>query len=117
MNFTSFGATASQSSSLLAPSSGKLPCKHWAKYSCNFGAACNFAHEGPGGHEQRSIFGIAPVLDITAGVAADGAPICKHFLAGKCNYENCKFSHAASAPGAGVSPYGVYKGPGSLICK
>jgi hypothetical protein len=45
-------------------------------------------------------------------------PICKHYLAGKCNYgAACKFSHASKAAGAGVSPLGVYSGPGSLICK
>ena len=35
--------------------------------------------------------------------------------AGRCNFgDSCKFSHATTAAGAGVSPYGVYKGPGML---
>jgi len=58
---------------------------------------------------------VAPASNSSGGGSGS---VCKHFLIGRCNYgATCKFSHATSAPGAGVSPLGIYSGPGSLICK
>eukprot|EP00930_Biecheleria_cincta_P066455 TRINITY_DN5257_c2_g2_i1.p1 TRINITY_DN5257_c2_g2~~TRINITY_DN5257_c2_g2_i1.p1 ORF type:complete len:408 (-),score=72.87 TRINITY_DN5257_c2_g2_i1:42-1265(-) len=28
---------------------GQRPCTHWANFKCNYGDACSFSHEGPGG--------------------------------------------------------------------
>merc|ERR1719272_277802 len=35
---------------------------------------------------------------------AASTSVCKHFLAGKCNVADCRFSHATNVEGAGVSP-------------
>lgn len=107
---------------------------HWQNFKCNFGDACSFSHDCPGGPSERGIYPGLKLNPLMSQLVGDrgpheqhgegdfyqtpaaapqynpAAPICKHFLAGRCNFESCRFSHETDQPGAGISPLGPYHG-------
>jgi len=77
---------------------GTRPCTHWAQMRCNYGDACGFSHDGPGGASERGIY--PPLREKLLGeAAASQAEPCRFFAAsGKCkNGDSCRFSHGGAA--------------------
>lgn len=97
-------------------------CTHWARFSCEYGDACNFSHEGPGGPRRREPSppvivpaparpvvvaaryrpdpnpGIPPARYSSQIAPAQEARICTHWQKNRCNYGDlCRFIHKADS--------------------
>eukprot|EP00929_Paragymnodinium_shiwhaense_P038934 TRINITY_DN20497_c0_g1_i1.p1 TRINITY_DN20497_c0_g1~~TRINITY_DN20497_c0_g1_i1.p1 ORF type:complete len:643 (-),score=109.31 TRINITY_DN20497_c0_g1_i1:93-2021(-) len=83
-------------------------CRHFLAGKCDRNP-CNFSHDAGGaGYRPPDIRRPAELgpYDGRGGLPARSQDVCRHFLAGKCSMENCRFSHDTSG-------YGYTKGKGS----
>lgn len=82
------------------------PCNHWSQFKCEYGDACRFSHDGPGGASPKGPFpggsfsqqmampraDMEPVPSQGAGTKRDR--VCAHWTNYKCNYgDTCSFKH------------------------
>lgn len=70
------------------------PCKDFVKGKCRWGDTCRFSHH----FASSETFGKGNVRmssdnDIEHEPCENEKPLCKYFAAGKCDRDNCRFSH------------------------
>lgn len=75
-------------------SKNAVPCRNFIKGKCRWGDSCRFSH-----HDETSVEGAkrsSPEKDAEHQPYRNRNLICKYFAAGKCDRDNCRFSHEDS---------------------
>ncbi|KAI3464621.1 hypothetical protein Pfo_021284 [Paulownia fortunei] len=71
-----------------------VPCKDFMRGKCRWGDTCRFFHHAASGDSfGQGTRNASFDKDIDRQPYKNGKPFCKYFAAGKCDRENCRFSH------------------------
>lgn len=99
-------------------------CTHWQQFKCNYGAACTFSHDGPGGPNPNGVHPVVALASAEAEAQAEAeivaqieeeaaiknqaeppksTQLCNHWAQFRCTYgDACSFSH--NGPGGHALP-------------
>ncbi|XP_073124474.1 zinc finger CCCH domain-containing protein 55-like [Henckelia pumila] len=71
-----------------------FPCKDFIRGNCRWADSCRFSHHSASGESFGKSFNVRS-FDKDSGHRSNQyeKPICKFFAAGKCDRNNCRFSH------------------------
>lgn len=70
-------------------------CRHFLLGKCTGGPSgtCRFSHDDDAGGVDVSFADVSSNVAATRPLGAPSSQICRHFLRGKCNVAECRFSH------------------------